>query len=369
MGNFLIFTQGLHRFDVLNQTLSVIGILLVMLLAVSAVVFSLSLSRRYQKLDRGLFWVIGVALFGFAVLRPIGLARDDLVYVEMLKNLCPGAGCGDGSSIERDHVWFGLVKLGLYIWPANLRVALVLSGLGVLIKLFVIDRLCRQRVLALLLFIPLCYVQYDLTQLRAGLAISWMLLGVYALVRSHLWVGAGLLCANFMVHFQAIFSPVLLFYKAFSISRWALPVFAAVALILIYAGLYPSVESLSWLGHVGGASLYYAGSQNGAYVGVKVFPWGYLLILAYGIWVCDALRNELPEIVQIVSMGLALGMLVAWFFAINPTIQTRVFEFYAVPLVLLAGNVGTSRTRIVASSVLGLVLYFRLELLHDWILG
>jgi len=37
--------------------------------------------------------------------------------------------------------------------------------------------------------------------------------------------------------------------------------------------------------------------------------------------------------------------------------------------VFLAGNVGTSRHRIVVTVVLALMLYMRLELLNDWILG
>lgn len=339
------------------------------LLAAVALSVSLSQSVHRERIDRGLFWAVGLVLVAFAVLRPTGLARDDLAYVEILKTLCPEGDCSKGLPITRDWVWYGLVRLGLPHWPGNLHLALALSGLGVLIKLFVIERLCNQRLLALLLLIPLSFVQYDLTQLRAGLAVSWLLLGIYWLARSQVWLGGAALLVNFTVHSQAIFSPALLGYRVFGLSRWILPVGSLIALALLYGGFYPSASSLAWLGLIPEAVPYYSGTLNGSYAGVKLFPWGYFLILAYGIWLCDALRLAYRNISEIVSAGLFLGMFVAWFFAINPTMQARLFEFYAIPLVLLAGNVGRSKVKIAVTCLLALVLYLRLELLHDWILG
>lgn len=339
------------------------------LLAVVALSVSLSQMRHRERIDRGLFWALGLVLVAFAVLRPIGLARDDLAYVEILKAVCPAGECSKGMPITRDYVWYWLVKLGLSLLPGSLLAALTVSGLGVFIKLFVIDRLCKEKLLALLLLIPLSFVQYDLTQLRAGLASSWMMLGIYWLARSQVWLGAAALVTNFTVHSQAIFSPVLLGYRVFSLSRWILPAGCLLTLALLYGGFYPSALTLAWLGLIPEAAPYYLGTVNGSYVGVKLFPLAYFLILGYGIWLCDALRLTQRSVSEIASAGLLLGMFVAWFFAINPTMQTRIFEFYAVPLVLLAGNVGRSKVKIGVTCLLALVLYVRLELLHDWILG
>ena len=349
--------------------MSTLGFAVMAFLAILAVGLSFSSSNYIKKMDRGFFWAVGLGLVGFALLRPIGLARDDLAYVEIVKSLCVQGNCAEGAPIVRDYVWYGFIKLGALYWPENFRVALAVSGIGVLIKLCVIDHLCSHRLIALLLFIPLCYVQYDLTQLRAGFAISWMMIGVYALVRSRVWVGLGVLGTNFMVHSQAIFSPGLLCYRIFGLSRWILPVLTAFALFLIYTGFYPSVDTLSWLGGLSQTAPYYMGSQSGAYVGVRLFPWAYFLILGYGLWLCDAERMTQRKLTEIVSAGIFIGMFVAWVFAINPTIQTRIFEFYAVLLVLLAGNVGDSRGKMAVTCTLALVLYMRLELLHDWILG
>lgn len=348
---------------------TVLGFGVVAVLCLLAFSVSRSGSAHRDRIDRSLFWVLGFLLVVFAVLRPVGLARDDIAYVEILQALCPSGDCSKGLPVTRDWIWYGLVRLGLPLWPGNLQVALAISGLGVLIKLFVIDRLCKERLLALLLLIPLSLVQYDLTQLRAGLASSWMLLGIFWLVRSQVWLGGAALLSNFVVHSQAIFSPGLLAYRLFEWRRWVLPVGVVVLLGMIYAGLYPSSSTLSWLGVVNETAPYFAGLQAGGYAGIKAFPWSYFPILGYGVWLCSSAAQEHQKIANIVAAGLFLGTALAWFFAIIPTMQNRLFEFYAVPLVLLAGNVGQSKLKIALTCLLALVLYLRLELLHDWILG
>lgn len=353
----------------INAPFTVGGLALMGLLAILACVVWLKQFPYRERIDRSLFWTFGIVLVVFAILRPVGLARDDVAYVEIIKGLCATPDCAQVIPTTRDYVWYYLVKLGLPYHPSSLRIALVLSGLGVLIKLFVIDRLCRQRILALLLFIPLCYLQYDLTQLRAGLAISWMMLGVYWLVQLRPVLGGAALFTNFAVHSQAAFSPGLLAYWLFGWSRWVLPLALLGLLGLLYGGFYPSALALNWWGVVPETSSYFGGMQAGAYAGVKVFPWGYFLMLAYGVWLCSSATIHTRRISEIVAAGLFLGVALAWFFAIIPTMQTRLFEFYAVPLVFLAGNVGSSRLKIAVTILLSLVLYLRLELLNDWILG
>lgn len=353
----------------IREPFTLAGLVFMGLLAVLTLSVSLSKCVHRERIDRSLFWAFGLVLVAFAVLRPVGLARDDFTYVEILKALCPASDCSKGMPITRDWVWYWLVKSELPYLQGGLFAALALSGLGVFVKLFVIDRLCHQRLLALLLLIPLSFIQYDLTQLRAGLASSWMMLAIFLLVRSQIWLGSATLLSNFAVHSQAIFSPGLLAYRIFGFSRWILPVCILVLLGLLYGGIYPSASALNWLGLVSETASYYTGFQAGGYVGVKIFPWGYFLILGYGIWLCSAAADEHRKIANIISAGLFLGAALAWFFAIIPTMQTRLFEFYALPLVLLAGNVGHSRLKITLTCILAMVLYLRLELLHDWILG
>ena len=339
------------------------------LLLVAAFSTSLIHPIHRKGIERCLFWAFGFLLSAFAMLRPFGLALDDPSYLEILNALCPVGDCSNGSPIARDYVWFGLVSLGLQYWPGSLDVALVLSGFGVCIKLFVIDRLCRQRLLAMLLLVPISFIQYDMTQLRAGFASAWMMLGIYWLVRSRVLLGGLTLLSNFMVHSQGIFSPGLLAYRLLRLRPWIFPSCTVILLGLIYVGLYPDASMLGWLGLAAESATYFSGLQAGNYDGMKVFPWGYLPILGYGVWLWSAATEEHKKISNIVAASLLLGLALAWFFAIIPVIQTRLFDFYTLPLVFLAGNAGNSRLKIGLTCLLALVLYLRLELVQDWILG
>lgn len=356
-----------HGLATISSSYTLAGFWLMVTLAGLGIGINLCSSQHRARYDRPLFWLIGLALVVFAVLRPIGLARDDMAYVAIIDGLCPHGDCTKGSPITRDYIWYYLIKLGLSFQPGSLRVALVLCGFGIMLKLFIIDQLCRQRLLALLLFIPLCYVQYDLTQLRAGLAISWMMVGIYFLVRS--WVfGAVALGSNFTVHSQAIFAPGLLSYRLFGLSRWILPLGSIALLILLYSGAHPTLRTLDWLRVIIDKFPDYAGVLISGYPLIKPFPWAYLLIVVYGVALCASMTQCL-KLTRIVSAALFLGIALAWFFAFNPTIQGRFFEFYVIPLVFLAGNVGQSKIKAVATLLLAIFLYLRLELLHDWILG
>lgn len=322
-----------------------------------------------NMIDRGIFWTFGCVLCIFALCRPYGLALDDESYVNILSDLCPGGNCSIGSPIVRDFVWFWLVSVGLQYWPGTLDSALVLSSLGVFVKLFVIDRLCRQRLLALSLLIPLSFIQYDMTQLRAGFASAWMMLAIFWLVRSKLIVGSLALLSNFMVHSQAIFSSGLLVYKLIGLHRWFFPICIIILLGLIFAGLSPSYSMLSWLGMVPEAATYLASLQNGNHDVAKIFAWGYLPMLAYGVWLWSGAEEEYKKTADIVAASLLLGLSLAWVFALIPVMPTRLFDFFVLPLVLLIGNVGHCKYKIIVACLFSLLLYLRLELFQDWILG
>lgn len=338
--------------------------------AVALIAWLISIREKYIYLtDRILFWVFGAVLVGFAVFRPMGLARDDIAYIEILQALCPMGDCEAGSSINRDFIWYYTVKWMLSYCPVSLRLALLISGIGVLIKLLVIDILCRQRMLALSLFIPICYIQYDLTQLRAGVAIAWLMLGILCLCKSHWKTGALLLLSNFLVHFQAIFSPLLLTHRLLGLNRYTLPTGVVLFVLLVYLGFYPSPSAFGWFAGIQASIPVYNAMVNGTFSNVKAFPAGYLLIIFYGVALCYYAPKLRCKLNDIVSASLGLGVLLAWCFAAVPVMQTRLFEFYAVPIVLMAGNVGQSKVKVLLTVCVALILYLRLEFLNDWILG
>lgn len=319
--------------------------------------------------DRAVFWVFGLGLISLTFLRPLPLSRDDEAYIQIAQSICSIAECGLTIQGPRDWGWY-LALSFFKSFFGNEQSLLTLASIGVVIKLLVIDRLCRQRLLALVLLIPLTYIQYDFTQLRAGLAISWYFLAIFFLVRYKNWVADSLLVINFVFHAQAAPSIGLIPFAWLNQRQWVLPITVMSFLVLIYTGLFPSFELMHQLQIAkSGAGAYLAMNASGEYINVKIFPVAYLPILAFGVWLCWGNNPQKDHLSRIVGASVLLAMFLAWIFSFNPTIQTRMFEFYIAPLVLLAGNIGSNKAKLVGTLMLSGILYLRLEWLHDWIIG
>lgn len=318
--------------------------------------------------SRLLFWGLGLLLCSFTLLRPMTLGRDDDAYLAIGQGICPVIDCSALVSSGRDWVWYNLVGLARSLFDVP-QAILTVAALGLLVKLWVIDRLCQQRLVALLLLFPLAYLQYDLTQLRAGLALSWFFVALYLLSRERFLAGGGLLLTNFLVHSQAIFSPMVLSYRLVHRQIAVAWLLMGGLLGLIYAGWFPSRPVLEFIGVPKFAPGYYQELVSGATASVKIFPAGYLLILAYAAWLSLTMPTQKSQLEAIVTASFLVGMVVAWFFALIPAMQCRIFEFYCAPLILLVGNMGRCRGKFVVTVLVASILYLRLELLNNWILG
>lgn len=335
----------------------------------SGALASAYVSFKKTGLDRAVFWLFGLMLISFTFLRPLPLSRDDAAYIQIAQSICSISECGLSIQGLRDWGWYFAISF-LKSFFSNEQSLMALASIGVAIKLLVIDQLCKQRLLALILLVPLTYIQYDFTQLRAGFAISWYFLAIFFLVSCKTWVATSLLVSNFALHAQATPSIGLIPFAWLNQRQWVLPITVIGFLCLIYMGLFPSFELMQQL-HIAksGAGAYLAMNASGEYINVKIFPLGYLPILAFGLWLCWGNSPQKDRLSRIVGASILLAIFLAWVFSFNPTIQTRMFEFYIAPLVLLAGNIGSNKAKLVGTLALSTILYLRLELLHDWILG
>jgi len=67
--------------------------------------------------------------------------------------------------------------------------------------------------------------------------------------------------------------------------------------------------------------------------------------------------------------SILLGLVLAWFFSAIATLELRLFDFYATPLVFLAGNLKRNSWTFFVTIVLALTLFLRLVFLHRFIMG
>lgn len=236
--------------------------------------------KSYVKLEKYLFWICACVLVIFSAFRPMGIARDDLVgYVSWASEICPLMDCLQPIQSSRDWAWYFLVS-ALKSFQTGERAVLMLSGIGVLIQLIIIYRLCRNKLLALTLFIPLLYLYYDFTLLRAGLALTVFFIGFYFLVNSRNILGSAVLLGNYFFHSQGIFSIGIIPFQR--IAKYKLISITIISLLIscIYLEWTPSFDQLSFLSKHE-STPYWEQYQAGLFTTERLFPqliyWSWLM--------------------------------------------------------------------------------------------
>jgi hypothetical protein len=325
--------------------------------------------RPHESLENQLFWLAGALLVSFTAFHPLGLGRDDLAYIEISKKICPIAECLTFIDLGRDWAWYFMVGL-LKIFVPSERAPLVLSAMSLLIKLYVIGKLCKHKLLALTLFIPLTYLFFDFTLLRAGVALTFFFTGLYFLINSQKVLGAINLLSNYLFHSQGIFSIAVIPFGFIAKNRYISIATITFLLACIYLQWLPPTNLMRFL-TLTDSMPYRNQYQEGLFANEPLLPIAQLLVIAYCVFLLlvdkKALTIDLVE--QYVLASILLGTFLAWFFAPIHLIQTRLFDFYIAPLVFLVGNLKLSKLNLSVTLGLASLLYARMELIHNWILG
>lgn len=316
-----------------------------------------------------LFWASSCLLIIFCALRPLGIGRDDAVYIGISSGRCAYFECFNLIQSSRDWMWHSLISI-LNSFISSERTPMILSAFATAIQLIIISRLCRHKLLALTLFIPLAFITFDISLLRAGLTLSIYFIGIYLLATSSKTIGSAVLLGNYLFHSQGIFSIGVLPFSF--LAKYKNFCLAIIFFLLgcIYLQLTPQADQLSFLAK-GASATYWIQYKEGVFDNQRIFPLGSLTILVYLscilIWNLNSLMNL--NIERLALGSILLAVILAWFFAPIHAIQTRLFDFYVSPLIFLVGNLRLNRWVLVTTLGLALMLYARVEFIHNWILG
>lgn len=326
--------------------------------------------RPNLELDQKLFWFLGLILILFSALRPLGAGIDAPGYTEMGRTICPLVDCHQLIQTSRDQIWFALsgALRSFFSWERSI---LLVSAIGVFVQLYCIDRLCRQKLLALTLYVSLVYFVFNITILRAGFALSWYFLAFYMFCSERNRIGTLLILTNFLVHTQALFSIALApFYWLTENKRAAYAIFI-LCLVGIYSPFHPTSAQLSSLTPIPSAKIYIDTALSGGYVGVKPFPIAGFFMLGYLVLIISiqGVEPASTRLQRFVLASALMGTFFAWFFTSVHDIQMRLFDFYIAPLVFLAGNLKRNKYLFIATITLAVLLYIRYEVMHDYIIG
>lgn len=320
--------------------------------------------------DQKLFWLLGVLLTLFSAVRPLEIGIDAPGYTGIGKSICPLIDCRQLIQSSRDQIWYALTGIlkSIFSWEQSI---LLVSAIGVLVQLYCINQLCRQKLLSLTLYVSMVYFVFDITILRAGLALSWYFLALYMFSSKRNSVGALLVLTNFLVHSQALFSIFLAPFYWLAKDKKNVFIILILCLLGIHTPLHPTSAQLSTFLPFPTVQLYIDHALGGGYLGVKPFPIAGYFMLGYLVLIVS-IQGVAPAsigLLRFVVASVLMGTFFAWFFTPIHDIQMRLFDFYITPLVFIAGNLRRNKYLFMVTIILAVLLYIRYEVMHDYIIG
>jgi hypothetical protein len=294
-----------------------------------------------QKYDRILFWLSSFALILFASCRPFGVGLDDMHYSMVhYQKACPSFQCGKWfqEGPGRDQFWYTAVGLLKSICPSP-RVMLWLAGIGLFLKVLVLDRLCKQRCLALLFYYSCFYIIHDVTALRVSLAISGYLIAIYLLANRHFLSGLSFLTLDGFFHRQAFLAPLVLIsrWPHWSIKRFQWAMLLPVVLLIIR--IYPNDAVLdlilqqTWgkgfIRSLVGSDIDYLGAKlKGAYDHVHIIPVVVPPTVILSMYLLSQQKIINRELLLLCGASLVLAAWLLWAYAAFPDVQLRFWHFF-----------------------------------------
>lgn len=341
----------------------------------------LRLPEQHQnRYDTWLFRLVSGFLVAFAAFRPLGVGVDDLGYATgQFEWLCPTTTCGRWIQGPRDQAWYSIVGLLRSFYPLP-QVSLLLVGVGLVFKLWVIDQLCRHRCLALLFYLSCFYIIHDITALRVSLAISIYLLGFYLLVLGRFRRGAALVAINGFFHQQAFLAPLLLLGRWIPWSPFRLTWALVLPLVLLITAAYPNdwvlkrVLAQPWGKGVadvlfGHGSFYLSQKLAGGYDQVRIWPVVAPPTLLLAAWLHpDLHRSQCYGLFCYAGTSLAIAAWLLWGYAVIPEVQLRFWHFFLVPIVFVIGNVQLTRWKLLAIIALSAMYLLKYTVMHQLLL-
>lgn len=314
-----------------------------------AVVCFICEASGYKQNHRqiSIFYILFSApLVMFALLRPIGVGLDDkLGYAgQTFNTVCPTLTCGQIIQGSRDQAWYSIIGV-LKSFSISPRIQLLLSSTALAIKLVIIFRLTHNKLSALLLYSSMYYLIHDITALRISVAESVYLLGIFLLSNNTEKQGACVLLVAGLFHKQAYLSPLVYISRWMRWNRLSL-LSAFIPLALVIVGAYPGDKLFGHIIRDSAGERFLALMFGWEYLGGRVGgvfseskTWSITSVFVVGFFYVMANRSiNKDKLFNLSATSIVLGYALFWVYAWIPDVQNRVWDFFMLPLVFLAGN-------------------------------
>lgn len=327
------------------------------------------------KLEGALFWCFGAMMVFFAVLRPIGIAPDDQAYVEIYNTVCSTLNCGQWVQGTRDWGWYSLVGILKSFWPEP-RAMLLIAGLALAMKLWVIFRLCSRPMMALLLFTGVFYQMQDLTAFRVSSSLAFFMFAIWIYLKQSRLLGGVALVFPGLFHKQALLALGLIVAPLFRQRFWFLVLTMVAPFVMLWVFGKPSIptflmkpeDMLSAQAVQQGLDSYISGYAAGVFQQDKLIPWSLYPLAGLGLWLAKDVFIRNRDLYSIVAASMAIGCGLLYCFATLTVAQVRFFEFFMLPMVLLAGEVKRTWLTLVFVATVSGAYVIRFNVLHPLII-
>jgi hypothetical protein len=322
------------------------------------------------------YWVFSAILIGFTALRPFGAGMDDPVHYSLhYRDLCPITECQNWFSKGRDFLWYFLVAALKSVWPTPL-VILWLAASVLLIKLYLIARLSRNLLLALLIYVGIFYQPHDMTTHRQSMAVLFYFLAFYAMACYRPISSIPFLVLSGLTHKQAYLSNLLLLVPWIRRHRTRFCWFVFLAVGLILLGLYPNLYVASLMRHgvipISAAQFLQgylqARHESWFHMHFRAFPLEVYPLTVFVLYTLKGGSRTDDRVWSNAAASLCVAYFILWISAGAEILQYRLFYFFLLPLVVLVGCCDLRPLTVVSSVILVALYVVKYDLIHPFFL-
>ena len=199
--------------------------------------------------------------------------------------------------------------------------------------------------LVLLLYFSIYYQLQDLTSWRVGFALAVLMLLILMIIKTQNYKFGWLLFTCGIFHKQAYLAPSIMIGNHFSEKKSQLCIIITAFVLMAGIGFYPDFKYFfSFLDNIYsgitgkfGLTPYFESKNNGVYENWRNVPIVIYAQIVLVSWLIINIIFENQTLKSILSGCLIMACFSLWCFASIPDMQVRIYEFFMVPTVLLAG--------------------------------
>lgn len=301
---------------------------------------SLSFLEEERPLTRNLIYAsLVMVLVLMAGLRPLGIDKDSLQYY--------GYYIGNFDDlVEPTFIWIS--ELVRFTIDDVQGVFLIYALLAIPLKCYVFTKLSDEHFLLLAVYTSHLLILHDMTQIRVGAAMAFVMLGFYCLVKGNRWHFLGLVLIATCFHVSAIVTLVMVFFRNNDLKVWHRIVLAMIPFLAFSTALFDidfitfvpfdfvqdKLTMYEQLKDSGKADIEKVNIFNAAIM-VKVLVYYFLL------WKYEVVRPHCPYLTLLLKV-FALSYVCLGVFNFLAVLATRISELFAfveimmVPLIIHA---------------------------------